>query len=330
MDTLQQGLAGLPNELILIIFDYIQKITDKRQFLKTCKTYNKITKQSFANFENNMAVIYFQKLYDVRIDIMLPYNFDNKLKQFRNTYINKLCSEKFIIELSHDGYPNLISKSCLNLINNDLLITIFATYNNVELLEYVINENSITDLISSNGARNGHIPVVEFCKNKNYDINFRVCYGAAGNGHLDVIKWYINNGYDWNPHGLQFAAYYGHVDIIKWVFDSGLKFSFQEILECAAAYGHINIFEFGIEKGYVFDIKICKIVARFGNLNVLKLLKQNKYEFDVDECITSALDGITRINEWAIDYGNEPESQDYINKKLQNQNDTIAWLKNDC
>ena len=29
----------LPNELILIIFDNIEKITDKRQYLKTCKLY---------------------------------------------------------------------------------------------------------------------------------------------------------------------------------------------------------------------------------------------------------------------------------------------------
>ncbi len=328
--SLPQGLVNLPDELILIIFDYIQKITDKRQFLKTCVHYNKITKKSLINFENDMVVIYFQKLFNCRRDVMLSYNFDNKFKHFRNIFVNKFRPEKFIIELSHDGYSNLISKLYLNLFDNDSLIPIFATYNNVELLEYVINKNSKTELISSYGARNGHISVLEFCKNKNYTLDYRICYGAAGNGHIDVLKWYIRNGYGWNSRISKFAAYCGNVDILKLIINSNLKLFFQQILECAASYGHVNILEFGVEKECKFNIEICKLAARYGNLNVLKWLKQNKYECDADECIISALYGIENINKWAKEYGNEQESQDYINKKLQNQDDVIAWVKNGC
>ena len=46
MNTLPQGLASLPNELILLIFDNILLITDKRQFLKTCTMYNKIKRRT--------------------------------------------------------------------------------------------------------------------------------------------------------------------------------------------------------------------------------------------------------------------------------------------
>ncbi len=44
MITLPQGLASLPNELIITIFNFIRKITDKRQFLKTCKLHNNLLK----------------------------------------------------------------------------------------------------------------------------------------------------------------------------------------------------------------------------------------------------------------------------------------------
>ncbi len=39
----------LPNELILIIFDYINEIANKRNFLMTCKTYNNLRKEVMKN-----------------------------------------------------------------------------------------------------------------------------------------------------------------------------------------------------------------------------------------------------------------------------------------
>ena len=46
-------MHSLPNELILIIFNNISKITDKRQFAKVTNKYNIITKESFKLTENN-------------------------------------------------------------------------------------------------------------------------------------------------------------------------------------------------------------------------------------------------------------------------------------
>ncbi len=318
----------LPNEIILIVFGYIQKVTDKRQFLRTCILYNKITKQSLVNFENDMYNIYFHKLYDAHRDVLIPFNFDGVFKQFKHT-INKLCPEKFMIELSHDGYPDLINKSCLNVVDNVLLIIIFASYGNVELLEYVINEDTETKLISSYGARNGHISVIEFCKDKGYTIGLQVCSRAANNGHINVLKWYIENGYVWHEHSSTFAAYYGHVEVIRWIIDSGLKLH-PQIIGSVAIYGHINILELWAEKNYLFNISTCQNAAYGGQLNALKWLKQNKYPCDAEECISSALKGIINTNQWAIEYGNQPESQDYINKILQTQNDVIRWAQNGC
>ncbi len=331
----------LPNEIILIVFDYIQKITDKRQFLKTCILYNKITKQSLINFENDMCVIYFQKIYDIYRDVLIALNYDIMVNQFKHTYMNKLCPEKFIIELSHDDYPDLIPKSYLNTIDNTMLMKICATYNNVTLLEkYSKTEKEISqwsrngnipdiELISWYGARNGHVSVLEFCKNNGHNITYHVCNNAAANGHVNVLKWYIENGYVWHEHSSTFAAYYGHVDIIKWIMKSGFNLDLQTFNRAAIA-GHINILKLGIQKKYIFGILICKNAAQGGYLNVLKWLKQNNHPFDADICISYAYNGLADTKKWAKNCGNYPESQDYINKILQKQNDVIIWAQNGC
>jgi len=41
-------MQQLPNELILLIFDNINDINDKRNFIRTCKSYHIITKQKMS------------------------------------------------------------------------------------------------------------------------------------------------------------------------------------------------------------------------------------------------------------------------------------------
>lgn len=41
----------VPNDMILLIFDNITTTLDKRNFTRTCKTYNNITKQLMANIK---------------------------------------------------------------------------------------------------------------------------------------------------------------------------------------------------------------------------------------------------------------------------------------
>ena len=55
----------MPNELILIIFMYINKVTDKRQFVRTCKLYNTITKKLIKNVINNFKVKHFDKFIPI-------------------------------------------------------------------------------------------------------------------------------------------------------------------------------------------------------------------------------------------------------------------------
>lgn len=57
-------MENLPLEIIPIIFNYIPIIDDKRNFLRTCKKYNIITKQLL----NNIKYAIFNVYYDCDMD----------------------------------------------------------------------------------------------------------------------------------------------------------------------------------------------------------------------------------------------------------------------
>ncbi len=224
MNLLPPGLASLPNELILEIFNHIKKITDKRQFLKTCKTYNKITRQSMLNYENNYYIPNFN-------------------------YKNKYSMEKFTLELCHDGYFNLIPEYYIQK-SNDILALCGAYYNNVKILELCKFKGCNLNKISEYGAISGHISVLDFCIKNNCNRDLMLYY-LIRNGHVHALKWLKTNDQritskscslcsmavqsdhlevlkflreincPWDQITYKFALKLGNNEMIKWMVDNG-------------------------------------------------------------------------------------------------------------
>ncbi len=136
MDT--QCLASLPDEIILVIFNFIKKITDKRQFLKTCSKYNNLTKELFEISENN-----------------------SKLNLYGKT-ISEYSMEKFTLELCCDGYFNMIPKKYFNE-RNGVIIGLLVIYGKLELLKFAINNGCRFDYDTCIlAAENGHLDVIKW------------------------------------------------------------------------------------------------------------------------------------------------------------------------
>ncbi len=74
-------MQTLPPELINIIATYINKITDKRQFARTCETYNNSMKQLIQKQELIIKIKYSE----------YPINY---------------CKAKFMFELLNDSHIN--------------------------------------------------------------------------------------------------------------------------------------------------------------------------------------------------------------------------------
>ncbi len=224
MNLLPQGLTSLPNELIIIIFEFIKLITDKRQFLKTCKTYNNLTKQSFVNYEKN-------------------YN----IKNF--TYKNNYCVEKFTLELCHDGYFNLIPEHYMNKYNTAIM-TCLAYYNNVSLLEVAKSKGCYTSSVPDYAALAGHIPVLDWCYENECNIYFVCGFGIQG-GHLHVLKWLQEHKYEFNtksPMMCNNIVQRGHLEILKFARGIGCPWN-SATYDYALKYGNEELIKWVIDNG---------------------------------------------------------------------------------
>src|SRR5208283_1209888 len=105
----------LPDELILLIFESIPLITDKRHFLMVNIHYNRITTQSFMNYERNYTIKDFVKISEYSV-------------------------EKFTLELCHDGYFDLIPDHYM-ISGNLIILSSLSYYGSIKLLSILKSKN---------------------------------------------------------------------------------------------------------------------------------------------------------------------------------------------
>ncbi len=237
-------METLPNELILLIFDNITLITDKRQFLKTCMKYNKLTKYNFLQFENNYSIPNFNK-------------------------INNHCVEKFTLELCHDRYFNMIPDYYITE-TNPIIAKALASFNCKKLLEIAKNKKCNIHGICSFAAFNGHLKVLKWAKaNGRFDRTF-ICEYAALNGHLNVLKWAAYENCYWGNQVFTNAAHNGHLDCIMFACNYVKPRNKQLIGAIAARNGHLNIVKWAYNNGCIWDKNISDNAKQNGHNDILQ------------------------------------------------------------
>ncbi len=160
----------LPNEMVLIIFNLITLITDKRQFLKTCINYNDMTKRLMLIFEENFSVKHFGK-------------------------ITEYCVEKFTLELCHDLYFDMIPMSYINK-TNKIIVKAASTFNCVKLLEMAKINDCDFGVIYYSAAVNGNVDIIKWAVKNGYKWDTWTCTFAATCGQTEIITWANKNGFD--------------------------------------------------------------------------------------------------------------------------------------
>ncbi len=194
-------MDSLPNELIIEIFNHIQKITDKRQFLKTCIQYNKLTKQSMLNYESNYKIPNFN-------------------------YKNNHCVEKFTLELCYDSYFDLIPEHYINNYNK-IIIPCLAYYNKVLLLEVAKSKGCCINDATFSGALGGHIAVLDWCYGNNCNIN-EICSISIEKGHVHLLKWLQEHEFAFDNHSYWMcnrAVQYNNLEVLKFLRNIGCLWS---------------------------------------------------------------------------------------------------------
>ncbi len=268
MDTLPQGLASLPNELILHIFEFIQKITDKRQFLKTCNKYNLITKQLIKQYEDNFIIKGFDK---------------------NNCY----CIKKYVLELCHNSYFDLIPESLIYP-DNIFLVQALAFFGDTVILDRLV-KITISYYQLEFGYDTRHLA------DSISSLEYVICDYAILNDQLDVLVW-IKNNYSLPKYVCSAAIENGKLEILKWLRKNGCKFS-NFSSRIAARNGHVSCLQYTHVNGCEWNSTICSNAARGGHLSCLKYARENGCEWDNNVCYFAKKYGHTELLSWAIENG---------------------------
>ncbi len=356
-------METLPNELIPIIVNFIKLITDKRQFARTCKTYNVITKEIIKNVELNFVIPHLN-------------------------YTSKYCVEKFTLELCHDKYFDLIpplyfakynksivhglsmfgdlkllkifiknyydtykanydfSSICNNAAigghldiliwgrlngcdwNNDALMYA-AQYGHLHIIKYISKYIHKKDAdICARAALNGHLNILIWAKEHGYRCNENVCRNASLGGHLEILIWAINNKCYLDESIIYYAAAIeNNLNIIKWLHENNYEWDYKTC-NGAAEKGHLELLKWLLKNGCGFVEDICVSAAASGNLDMLKWLKEIGCKLNQDVCVNAIIYRHLHILEWAVENGCELNERILNNAIVRGYNEITSWIKN--
>ncbi len=204
-------MQSLPNEIIPIIFGFIQKITDKRMFIRTCKIYNNLTKILIKKVELN-------NLTRRKLSLYISY-----LKH------NAYTVERFTLELCFDSYLDLIPMSYINR-NNVIIIDVAIIWNNIKLLEMAINNGCELSYYNRMLIIDyDRLDMIKLLGDKiKWDKNTSA--RAISNGKLDIIIWAKQNNLELDIRRVhEIAIIYGQLNIVKWtVLENGIKIKLDD------------------------------------------------------------------------------------------------------
>ncbi len=294
----------LPPELMNIIVTYILKITDKRQFTQTCKTYNNITKSIIQNQETIL-----------KVDLSKIRRQDVILKINRFEYPQNYCMEKFTIELCNDSYFNKIPNYYLTP-KNSIIVKALTIYGQIELLTRAMN--------------NGCELFKELRDEDDYEYHSfdnNSCAHSVLSGEIDVLKFVRKHGCLWNNETSDFAAECGHLHILKFLVINGCEPGNLASLN-AAEVGHLDIMKWLIENKYEIHYDSRQMAARCGNLDMLKFLAQCSSEWRDDVCKYASIGASLPCLQWGIDNGCKLDvSKVYYTAARWNELHIINWMR---
>ena len=284
-----------PSELILIVFGFVEKITDKRTFSRTCKRVYELTKKLVVEAESE----YFY--YPI-----------GSYTKYSGTYVkwtdNLMARHTWT--LCKDGYFDMIPEHyyCKG---NELLCKGLILSGNVNLLIKALDCcGALNYETCLEAAKYGYLDIIEWGISKGCFVNYQVFVYAAANNHQHVLKWANDNGWEMfgeigiaaarNGHleMLQLiisydgmittttcyrAAECGHFEIVKWLLEKGYHMNMKRIIEYVIKFGDYDMMLWCIDKGGKMNKRTYENGLRYGNLKMVQYVKNCGYDSKSDE-----------------------------------------------
>ncbi len=292
-------MENLPSELILIIFESILLITDKRQFLRTCNKYNILTKKSIIKCKDNYSIKYLSNTV------------------YQNDYYKKYFStnldysvEKFTLELSHDKYFDMIPEHYINK-QNSILVSASARFGNKKILDKIklLNdcyyEHQMKLDVINDAALGGQLDILVWAKRNGYKINSDAVRHAVKGSHFLIVKWLYKNNHRMLKNICSEATSYDQLPILKWAREINCNRHDTYTTVCfeAARHGHLHILKWAHKNGLPWNEQTCLFAAMNGHLQCLKYARENGCEWDKQVYLYAKGYGYIELLNWAVENG---------------------------
>jgi hypothetical protein len=304
----------LPQDIIRFIFG-LCSITDKRNFIRTCKNFNKlfelmpIIEKEFqymirTNFIANPMFIDFEESIN-KYSMELIY--DGYVNLFPERYI---FFDNYVIYRYHEIYYNLALRG-----NFDMILLLFQSTINYS----IDNEERNAYYIMKGAAKSGHKHILEWMLEKDYKIDGIIIAEAIKGDNMDIYYWLINNKSYWNNieisyfHIEEAAIITNKLDIVKSLIEKNMFNTIRNYGYELGRYGNFNLIEQLLnDKKYNID-RICDGAAMHGHLEILKLGYQHGFKITSNEF---AFGGHIHILEWLLKNDNSFKKEGTISEHI--------------
>jgi hypothetical protein len=159
----------------------------------------------------------------------------------------------------------------------------YAAKGDVDAIDYMLaNGYEYSPYILYLAARNGHMSVLRYFKQKGYSLSEEsVSIGAVDGGCFEMLKWLTKKGYKFrNIHSMsKRAAFYGHLDILEWIDKDGFKFNFLRLIDSAVQGNQLEVIEWLCTISPYrkkMEMYILRAVTKYGNLSICKWAAEEK------------------------------------------------------
>lgn len=176
-------------DLLLIIFDFVPKLTDKIVLTIINTAHLAILRARLNVYARSFCY---------------PKKF---------SYI-----EKIIYRCCYDQYTHLIRINWLiDSESTEHICNIFIEYGCINLLQISYRQGRWMDkcAICVNSAKYGHLEILQWARQNDFPWDKYVCHNAAKYGYLEISQWIRQNGCEWDADTYTNAAGNGHLKILQ-------------------------------------------------------------------------------------------------------------------
>ena len=107
-----------------------------------------------------------------------------------------------------------------------------------------------------NAARNGHLDILVWARDRGCPLMADACCAAATNGHLTILQWLRANGCPWDARTCTEAARDSNLEVLTWARENGCPWS-KETATGAAYNGSLECFRYAVVNGCPWDPVAC-------------------------------------------------------------------------